>query len=391
MATISTDLKQDTLHIKLTGNIDSSNAAEVEREIAEKCSSVACSNIVLDFADLGYISSAGLRIVLRLRKEFPELSIVNVSSDVYEVLDMTGFTEMVDVRKAYRVLSVDGCEAIGRGANGKVYRIDSDTIVKVYNNPEALPEIQRERELARTAFVLGIPTAIPYDVVRVGEGYGSVFELLDAKSFAQLLSGGEKSVEEIAQMMAELLRQIHGTVVREGSMPSMRDTALGWASFLDGHLPEDTYAKLYALVEAIPEDMHMMHGDLHIKNVMYQNGEALLIDMDTLCHGNPVFELGSIYNAYQGFSLTDRNIVKKFLGVDYETCTELWQRTLSLYLGTDDPERFAEVERKAEVIGFMRLLRRAIRRNHDGDMNEKIAAYRSKLIELVDEVDTLLF
>lgn len=391
MATISTDLKQDTLHIKLTGNIDSSNASEVEREIAEKRSSVACSNIVLDFADLGYISSAGLRIVLRLRKEFPELSIVNVSSDVYEVLEMTGFTEMVDVRKAYRVLSVDGCEAIGRGANGKVYRIDSDTIVKVYNNPEALPEIQRERELARTAFVLGIPTAIPYDVVRVGEGYGSVFELLDAKSFAQLLSGGEKSVEEIAQMMAELLRQIHGTVVREGSMPSMRDTALGWASFLDGHLPEDTYAKLYALVEAIPEDMHMMHGDLHIKNVMYQNGEALLIDMDTLCHGNPVFELGSIYNAYQGFSLTDRNIVKKFLGVDYETCTELWQRTLSLYLGTDDPERFAEVERKAEVIGFMRLLRRAIRRNHDGDMNEKIAAYRSKLIELVDEVDTLLF
>ena len=391
MATISTDLKQDTLHIKLTGNIDSSNAAEVEREIAEKRSSVACSNIVLDFADLGYISSAGLRIVLRLRKEFPELSIVNVSSDVYEVLDMTGFTEMVDVRKAYRVLSVDGCEAIGRGANGKVYRIDSDTIVKVYNNPEALPEIQRERELARTAFVLGIPTAIPYDVVRVGEGYGSVFELLDAKSFAQLLSGGEKSVEEIAQMMAELLRQIHGTVVREGSMPSMRDTALGWASFLDGHLPEDTYAKLYALVEAIPEDMHMMHGDLHIKNVMYQNGEALLIDMDTLCHGNPVFELGSIYNAYQGFSLTDRNIVKNFLGVDYETSTELWQRTLSLYLGTDDPERFAEVERKAEVIGFMRLLRRAIRRNHDGDMNERIAAYRSKLIELVDEVDTLLF
>ena len=391
MATISTDLKQDTLHIKLTGNIDSSNAAEVEREIAEKRSSVACSNIVLDFADLGYISSAGLRIVLRLRKEFPELSIVNVSSDVYEVLEMTGFTEMVDVRKAYRVLSVDGCEAIGRGANGKVYRIDSDTIVKVYNNPEALPEIQRERELARTAFVLGIPTAIPYDVVRVGEGYGSVFELLDAKSFAQLLSGGEKSVEEIAQMMAELLRQIHGTVVREGSMPSMRDTALGWASFLDGHLPEDTYAKLYALVEAIPEDMHMMHGDLHIKNVMYQNGEALLIDMDTLCHGNPVFELGSVYNAYQGFSLTDHNIVKNFLGVDYETCTELWQRTLSLYLDTDDPERFAEVERKAEVIGFMRLLRRAIRRNHDCDMNERIAAYRSKLIELVDEVDTLLF
>ena len=73
---------------------------------------------------------------------------------------------------------------IGEGANGKVYRVDRDTIVKVYRKPDAIQEIQRERELARTAFVAGVPTAIPYDVVRIREGgYGSVFELLDATSF----------------------------------------------------------------------------------------------------------------------------------------------------------------------------------------------------------------
>ena len=123
--------------------------------------------------------------------------LVNVHQELYNILDMTGFTEMMDVHKAYRVLSVENCEVIGQGANGKVYRIDPDTIVKVYLNPDALPEIHRERELARLAFVAGVPTAIPYDVVRIqGGGYGSVFELLNATSFAKLLIRGEKTTDE---------------------------------------------------------------------------------------------------------------------------------------------------------------------------------------------------
>lgn len=134
----------------------------------------------------------GLRIVLRLRKLEPELRLVEASAEVYEIFDMTGFTEMMPVEKAYRSISIEGCEAIGRGANGTVYRIDKDTVVKVYNNPDCLDDVQRERELARKAFVLGIPTAIPYDVVRVGDKYGSVFELLNSKSFSKLIAANRR-------------------------------------------------------------------------------------------------------------------------------------------------------------------------------------------------------
>lgn len=142
---------------------------------------------MIDAKNLEYISSAGLRILLRLRKEDPNLAIVDVSSEVYDILDMTGFTEMMTVKKAYRRLSADGCEMIGKGANGAVYRYDEETIIKVYFNPDALPEIQRERELARKALVLGINTAIPYDIVRIGEGYGTVMELLAASSLSKMI------------------------------------------------------------------------------------------------------------------------------------------------------------------------------------------------------------
>ena len=162
-------------------------AAQAEEEI-QKLEAQDHGKVVLDAEKLEYISSAGLRVILRLRKQEPELAIVNASPEVYEIFEMTGFTEMMPVSRAYRRVSVDGCEVIGQGANGKVYRLDPETIIKVYLNPNSLPDIHRERELARKAFVLGIPTAIPYDVVKVGDGYGSVFELLNAKSFGSLIA-----------------------------------------------------------------------------------------------------------------------------------------------------------------------------------------------------------
>ncbi len=382
------------LIIALSGHIDSANAPEIEKEITAAREKAAPASVVFDCENLKYISSAGLRVILRVKKAVPETKLVGVSAEVYEIFDMTGFTEMMDIQKAYRVISVEGCEVIGQGANGKVYRIDPDTIVKVYLNPDALPEIHRERELARTAFVLGVPTAIPYDVVRVeGGGYGSVFELLNATSFAKLLARGEKSVDEIAKMSVDLLKIIHSTVVKPDSMPDMREVALGWAEFLKDYLPADQAEKLHALVVAVPEDDHMMHGDYHIKNVMLQNGESLLIDMDTLCHGHPVFEFASIYNAYVGYADTDHGIVPAFLGIPYETAQELWQKILELYFGTTDPARLQAVAEKAMIVGYARSMRRSIRRNglNTEEGRAVIENCRRRLAELLPKTDSLLF
>ncbi|MBP5311301.1 MAG: anti-sigma factor antagonist [Clostridia bacterium] len=382
------------LIVNLEGYIDSANAAEVENKINEIKDNNPCGSLELNCENLKYMSSAGLRIVLRLKKSIPDTVVTNVSSEVYEIFDMTGFTEMMEIRKAFRTVSVEGCEIIGEGANGKVYRIDPDTIVKVYLNPDSLPEIERERELARTAFVLGIPTAIPYDVVRIENGgYGSVFELLNAKSFAKLLQTGEKSVDEIAKMSVDLLKLIHSTVVKPDSVPDMKTVAIKWANFLKDYLPEDKFNKLSKLVQDVPDDMHMMHGDYHIKNVMLQNGEVLLIDMDTICHGHPVFELASMYNAYLGYTELDHSIAMSFLGIPYETAVELWQKSLSLYLGTDDEKLLSSVEDKAKLLGYTRIMRRSIKRKgFDSPVGKaEIENAKNHILELLSTVDSLIW
>lgn len=382
------------LIISLSGKIDSANSNEILEQIETVRSQLPSNSIILDFDQLLYTTSAGLRVILHIKKNVPDTKIVRAHPEIYNILEMTGFTEMMEIEKAYRVVSIRDCEIIGQGANGMVYRIDPDTIVKVYLDPDALPEIHRERELARAAFVAGVPTAIPYDVVRIeGGGFGSVFERLSATSFAKLLVSGEKSVDELAKMSVDLLKLIHSKTVDPSVMPDMKAVALNWVDFLQKYLPADLYEKLHSLVDAVPDDLHMMHGDYHLKNVMLQDGESLLIDMDTLCHGHPIFELGSMYNAYQGYSALNHKVVENFLGIPYDNAAEFWRKSLALYLGTDDEARLNEVENKAKIIGFTRIMRRSIRRNglntREGIL--EIENCKKVLSELLPVTDSLLF
>ena len=381
---MKTNLNEKTLTIYLEGRIDSNNAADIEKEIDGIIEENDFESLVLDADKLEYISSAGLRIILRLKKANDSLKIINVSSEVYEIFEMTGFSEIMDVEKAFRKLSVEGCEIIGQGANGKVYRIDPETIIKVYKNPDSLPEIKNERELARKAFVLGIPTAIPYDVVKVGDGYGSVFELLNAKSFAKLIDENPDDIDHYVEIYIDLLNKIHSTEVPEGDMPSMKEIALGWATFLVDYLPEGYGEKLVAMIENIPESNRMMHGDYHIKNVMMQNDEALLIDMDTICVGDPIFELASMFNAYVGFGSCVASNVEDFIGLPYQTTNYIWEKSLELYCKDKTEEEKNEMKAKAELIGYARILRRTIRRDKDQDL---IDFCKNQIVSDLDYLD----
>ena len=360
--------------------------------MAEIAGKEAC-DVVIDASELEYISSAGLRVLLHIRRSHYEMKIIGANPEVYEIFAMTGFTEMMEVEKAYKVVSVEGCEEIGRGAKGVVYRIDSDNVVKVYHNPEALEDIQHEREVARLAFVLGIPTAISYDVVKVGESYGSVFELLNAKPFAAILANEPEKTDWCVKEYVDMLKLIHGTEVPEGRLPDIKDTVMAWLDIIGDRLPRKSMEKLRDLIEAVPHDDHMIHGDYHTQNIVLQNDEVLLIDMDTLSVGHPIFELAFMFNAYTGFSELDHNVIKGFQGYDFETAQAFWHKVLASYLGTNNERKIREVNDKASIIGYTRLLRRAVKRNElRTDKEKEEFEYRkNRLISLLEKTDTLLF
>ncbi len=394
MSNISTEYNNGELIIHLNGHIDSNNAAVTEEEINQARDLQDVSKITVDCENLEYISSAGLRIILRLKKQVADTVLINVSTDVYEILSVTGFSEMMEVRKAFRRISIEGSELIGKGANGSVYRISGDTIVKVFHDPDSLDEIDHERELSRTAFITGLPTAIPFDVVKVKEGgYGAVYEMLNATNCAKAITSGQLSVEEVAQICVDLLRLIHSTQIKPGLVPDMKEIAVDWAGFLKDYLSEQEFNKLYKLVTEVPDDDHLVHGDYHLKNIMLQNGEAMLIDMDTLCHGHPIFEFASIFNAYIGFGSAQVNSTSDFLGVDPETCRKLFDRIMHLYFNEKSDDEIAQIVDKASIVGYCRIMRRTIRRNgfDSPEGRNSIERCHKFLSELLAKYDTLLY
>lgn len=381
-------LTDNLLTIYFPERIDSTSAAAAEAEINDILAKNPCEQLIIDAENMDYISSAGLRVVLKLRKQFEDLRVINVKSEVYEIFEMTGFAEMITIEKAYRKFSVEGCKIIGQGAKGTVYRYNGDTIIKVYNDLNSLPAIQNERELARKAFVLGIPTAISYDVVKVGDKFGSVFELLDAKSLSQLIAEDPSTLDENVKRFGEMMKLIHGTMVKPSDMPSAKTTVVKWLKNDKDALSDELYAKIEKLVNEIPETNTMVHGDYHTNNVMFQNGEALLIDMDTLSHGIPIVELANVYITYVGFGAIAKDMTEKFLGFSYEMSCEFWKKLLPLYLDTNDESKIAEVQMKTEFLSNLRLINHCLRRGIRPDVVEKAVA---EIARDVDKINSFEF
>lgn len=384
---IITKVKGEKDIVFLEGRLDSTNALEVENYFEALDNK---NSIIIDLEKLDYVSSAGLRVILKVRKTHPELELIGASSEVYDILQMTGFTDMIPVSRQYRKISIDGCEVIGQGANGKIYRIDPDTVVKMYINPDSLEDIQHEREVARKALILGIPTAISYDVVKIGDCYASMFEMINAKSFSKLLAANPEKIDEYAELYIDLLKTIHSTVVPEGDLPEMKDTALNWLEFLKDYLPQNTYQKLFNFISSIARSNNMVHGDYHTKNVMLQNGEVILIDMDTLAVGDPIFEFAAIYLAFVGYSILDHSGVENFLGIPFEVSEIMWKKTLELYYETFDEDFLREKEEKCLIVAYIRLMRRAIKKMSGTKEGETLFAYsKEKLILLAENLDSL--
>lgn len=385
-------LNDNVMTVWVEGRIDFNSAPNFEKEIFDSLAEESFDELILDAEQLHYLSSAGLRIILKLLKTYHSVRMINVQNEVYEVLEMTGFTEMMEVEKALRKLDVSGMKVIGRGANGVIYRISNDFIVKVYNAANSLDDIKSEHEMSRIAFILGIPTAIPFGIVKVGEQYGSMFELINAKTFAELLQEDPSKVEYVAQQTVILAKTLHSTMAPEG-IPLHSNVGRQWLNEAKSTFDPAHFAKLTALIEAIPETGTMLHGDLHIKNIMQYEDGALLIDMDTLSAGHPIYELACIYNAYEGFGICDPGVFQSFLSVDESVVKKLLHRILELYLDTDDEERINEVKEKASVIGLLRVLRRIIRIGEQDTPSGKelLEACRDRIIHAIDHLDTLTF
>ena len=92
-------LENDKLILFLEGELNSYNSEEVEKEIESIVKANSFKSIVLDLENLSYISSAGLRIIVRLRQQCDETSLRKPSKSVMDIFKMVGFENLIKIEK----------------------------------------------------------------------------------------------------------------------------------------------------------------------------------------------------------------------------------------------------------------------------------------------------
>lgn len=361
MTMMKTSIRKDgdEIIISLEGRLDTSTSAETSATISRELDNIGTiSKLTCDASRLDYISSSGLRILLSLSKQHKDFSVTGVQSQVYEVLDTTGFTKIMNIERALRQLSVQGCQVIGIGGVGTVYRLDGDTIIKVFREGTTMDEVRREITMSKEAFVLGMPTAISFDIVRVapqtkgGEMcYGLVYELLKAQTLSTVVKQHPERLDEFARKYADLFLQMHSIEVPAGSnVPSAIDRERKQVEHIRRYFPQENIDMMLRIIDSIPAGNRLLHLDLQTKNAMMQDDELMLIDMGEVGYGHPMLDMGHAYSAMVSLVGDYEGII----GMPKELGLRLWNLAIDYYLEGLPADVVAQRKAQIEVVSCVR-------------------------------------
>lgn len=350
--------ENNTPVIFLDGRISNLNAFDVENNLNELIKNIPADekNLVLDVHELEFISSVGIRIFLKLAKKFHKLIIREATPEVFSVLDMTGLTKIITVTRALREVSPEGAQIIGRGYAGTVYRLSDDLVLKLYNSGITRDLVDKEKERAERAFLSGIPTAISYDVVRHGDQFGIVFELMNAKNLAEVFAAEPDCFDDIVRREANFLRMLNETPLEREQLPAMKDNYKWHLGRTAKFLSAEEIAAIVKLVDEIPDRNTFLHGDFHPKNVMVSNDEFVLIDMTDVALGHPIFDLMCVCFSCKHSTWGRPELLPQIIGFDTATAEKYLDLLFKFYFEAAGIDLVAQGKSLAQKLSWLRRL-----------------------------------
>ncbi len=329
---IKLENKDGLTYVYLFGSITSGNSSEFEEAVKDEPKG---DGIVIDAKDLEFISSAGLRVILACKKRCGDktFKIINVNNDVKNIFDVTGFSEIMDISGTTREVSVEGCELIGAGACGECFRIDDETIIKLYYPSVSEEDIEREKALAKKAFVLGVPTAISYDIVKSNGRTGVVYELIKSKTLGELIRNDYENREKYIDLYVDVCKKISTIKSEDSDIPSFVELNREDIKKID-MISEEEKQYLHKFLDLIPSENTCIHGDLNINNIMVENGECCLIDMGEFSRGNHLFDVSRIIFSME-YANTPKGEYNSFYKMSSEQVSEVYKSFMTKYFNED--------------------------------------------------------
>jgi uncharacterized protein (TIGR02172 family) len=350
---ILTSQASSPIVLRLAGRLDHETcdllAAAIDR--------AADDSIALDMSGCEYVSSAGLRVLLvahqNLTRRGHRLSLLNVTPLVFSVFDVTGLNQILRLEKAPRSISLDGAELISAGACGDCYRLDAETVVKLYRDGVA-PEIaEKEKKFAKAAFLLGLPTALSYDVVTCGTRTGIVYEMIDARLFSAIIKDDPLNTAKYGRMLSDIAKSVHSIKGDPEIFPRIKDQFVDYIGSLGAFLPPSDVDYLLERLQALPDSATCVHFDLHSSNIMMRGNEPVIIDLGDLSIGSYLFDIGLVYMIY---GLPELGFCEMVTKMPSEQGVQLWEAYITSYFADRPAAEYAFFHQNRFFLASLRAI-----------------------------------
>ena len=297
----------------------------------------------LDFDAVTDVNFAALRGLLRCHQNGTHFFIINVNDTVAEKFEDSGVGYVLNFCRKPKPLDLSRYSGFGAGFLSSAYNSnDGDSMLKVYNQRVPKRLVAQEKNVARAALLMGIPTPLVGTLYEEGELTAVDFErIADKVSISRAISNNPERMEEFSIRFAKICKKLHSTECNT-TLFNDRTIYFRQAVINDHELTDDEKSKALAFLNSVPHATTCLHGDLQLSNVIMTPEGDMFIDMGDFGYGNPLLDVGMMY--FQAKANSEKIIMNLF-HIHKEQMEQVWDIFAREYFGADTPEKMADVDR----------------------------------------------
>lgn len=255
-----------------------------------------------------------------------------------------------------RSLNLSSWTKVGEGGNGTTYVNPSepDIILKI-DKPSinTLEFVSHEFEVSKAVEDMGIQTPAMYELVRVGDSYATLSQLIkDKKSLSRICCDQPDRIPEMAAIFCEHGKKLFSTPCNTDFFPSRKEQlmrALKKVQFIG----EKNRRILTAFAETVEDVKSCSHGDFNTGNLISADGKYYWIDLDRFGYGDPMFDIGHLYLICNVYAPMKQ--VQEIFHLTESQLRLFWDAFAKAYTGQDN---YADFDRRAAKFACLDIVLR---------------------------------